>query len=35
MGENKNIFCNEKHNKMERFMEICLLCFLNEEPGHG
>jgi DNA-binding PadR family transcriptional regulator len=32
---NKNIFCNEKHNKMERFMEVCLLCFLYEEPGYG
>lgn len=35
MSENKNLFCNEKHNKMERFMEICLLCLLHEETGHG
>jgi len=35
MVEEKNLFCNKKHYKMERFMEICLLLLLYEETGHG
>ena len=27
--------CDPKHHKMEKFMEICLLCFLNEGQGYG
>ena len=27
--------CEDKHHKMEKFMEICLLCFLNEGQGYG
>jgi poly-beta-hydroxybutyrate-responsive repressor len=35
MGDEMNPFCNGKHHKMERFMEVCLLLLLLEETGHG
>ena len=35
MTEEHSLFCNGKHHKMERFMEVCLLLLLYEETGHG
>ena len=35
MRDEMNPFCNGKHHKMERFMEVCLLLLLYEETGHG
>jgi len=35
MNECQQLFCHKKHHKMERFMEVCLLCLLNEETGYG
>lgn len=35
MRDEMNPFCNGKHHKMERFMEVCLLLLLHEETGHG
>lgn len=35
MTEEHSLFCNDKHHKMERFMEVCLLLLLYEETGHG
>ncbi|MHB8125798.1 MAG: PadR family transcriptional regulator [Desulfitobacteriaceae bacterium] len=35
MPEECSLFCNSKHHKMERFMEVCLLLLLYQEPGHG
>ncbi len=35
MTEEHSLFCNVKHHKMERFMEVCLLLLLFEETGHG
>ena len=29
------LFCNNKHHKMERFLEMCLLLLLFEKPGYG
>ena len=35
MTEGKVLFCNGKHHKMERFLEICLLLLLYDEVGYG
>lgn len=36
MTEEQSVFCNGKHHKMERFLEVCLLLLLyEEETGHG
>ena len=29
------LFCNGKHHKMERFLEVCLLLLLYDEVGYG
>lgn len=34
MGK-KGIFCNDRHNKIGRFLEACLLCLLKEEKAYG
>lgn|GEM_PF-201808 len=33
--EENALFCNGKHHKMERFLEICLLLLLYDEVGYG
>ena len=35
MGDEVNSFCNGKHYKMERFLEVCILLLLYKETGHG
>ncbi|MFP4363675.1 MAG: PadR family transcriptional regulator [Spirochaetia bacterium] len=35
MDESQGIFCNKKHHKMERFLEVCLLFLLYDEIGYG
>ena len=35
MTKDTPLFCNVKHHKMERFMEVCLLLLLYKETGHG
>ena len=35
MNEDEAIFCNSKHHKMERFLEVCLLLLLYDEVGYG
>ena len=33
--EEHSLFCNGKHHKMERFLEVCLLLLLSNGSGHG
>lgn len=33
--ESHSLFCNSKHHKMERFLEVCLLLLLYDEVGYG
>ncbi|PHS30337.1 MAG: PadR family transcriptional regulator [Alkaliphilus sp.] len=35
MKEDHALFCNSKHHKMERFLEVCLLLLLHDEAGYG
>ena len=35
MIEEHALFCNSKHHKMERFLEVCLLLLLYDEVGYG
>lgn len=35
MTEEHALFCNIKHHKMERFLEVCLLLLLYDEAGYG
>lgn len=35
MTKEHGLFCNGKHQKMERFLEICLLLLLYDEAGYG
>ncbi len=35
MKECQHLFCHKKHSKIERFMEVSLLCLLNEKAGYG
>ncbi len=35
MIEEHALFCNGKHHKMERFLEVCLLLLLYDEVGYG
>lgn len=35
MSEERALFCNSKHHKMERFLEACLLLLLYDELGYG
>jgi len=33
--EDQTLFCNNKHHKMDRFLEVCLLLLLYDEVGYG
>ncbi len=35
MKADQALFCNSKHHKMERFLEVCLLLLLYDEVGYG
>lgn len=35
MLEEQGLFCNNKHHKMERFLEVCLLLLLYDDVGYG
>lgn len=35
MAEGHALFCKNKHHKMERFLEVCLLLLLYDEVGYG
>ena len=35
MSDNKDMFCEPRHNKTGRFVEACLLCLLKEEKSYG
>ncbi|MGD9677674.1 MAG: PadR family transcriptional regulator [Vulcanibacillus sp.] len=35
MTERNALFCTSKHEKMERFLEVCLLLLLYDEVGYG
>ena len=35
MNQEQSIFCDCKHHKIERFLEVCLLLLLYDEVGYG
>lgn len=35
MKDTHELFCSEKNQKMERFLEVCLLLLLRDDAGYG
>jgi len=35
MEKDRDLFCNSKSDKMQRFLEVCLLLLLYDEAGYG
>jgi PadR family transcriptional regulator, regulatory protein PadR len=35
MQKYQTLFCEDKHHKMEKFLEVCLLLLLYDEIGYG